>query len=161
MSVFRFLAAAGAMCLAAASAQAQTSYPLACQGGPDMRIMVNHDVDSAGKPGATAMFVYFRAAGTAAQPGPGECVWMDRTFRPGEPEVLWLRSPDIEFAFQVMGDGTVVQDGSGHRLNVEGAHISPEAASWDRIVKAVLTGGTFEVDVYNSENRVMVVTGVR
>jgi len=146
--------------MVSSAAWAQTSYPLKCRGGPTMKIMVNHDVASGGVPGATAMFVYFQAAPQAARPGPGECVWVDRTFRPGEPEVLWIKSPQIEFAFQLMGDGSIVRDGTGPRLNVEGSRWSAEARKWDRIVRAVMSGRPFEVMVYNSENRVMVITDV-
>lgn len=161
MCIFRVLATAGALFVAASAANAQPAYWLTCQGGPGMKITTNHDVDSAGRPGATAMFVYFQAAPTAARPGPGQCVWLDRTFRPGEPQVLWIKSPNIEFAFQVMGDGTIVRDSGGPRLNVEGTRNSEEARKWDRIVRAVMTGQPFQVKVYNSGNRVMVITDVR
>ena len=139
------------------------SYPLLCRGGPAMKIMVNHDVDGAGIPGATHMTVFFRAAntpGSVAPPPPGRCVWLDRTFRPGEPENMWIKSANIEFAFQVQGNGHIATDTTGPRVNVEGAHISTEAQNWDRIVKGVLTGGLFTVNVYNESNRTMVITSV-
>ena len=67
-TVFAFAA------LASTAARAEPpSYPLLCHGGPTMRIMENHDVNGAGVPGATAMFVYFRAGnapGSAHPPGP-------------------------------------------------------------------------------------------
>ncbi|MBP6013126.1 MAG: hypothetical protein KBA31_12940 [Alphaproteobacteria bacterium] len=149
---------------AASTASAEPpSYPLLCRGGGNMKIMVNHDVDGAGIPGATAMTIFFTPAGVAggvSAPPPGQCVWMDRTFRPGEPANMWIRSPNIEFAFQVTGDGRVVYDGSGPRVNVEGAHISPEARAWDSVVRAVLSGGLFTVQVYNESGRTMVITRV-
>jgi len=130
-----------------------------------MKIMVNHDVDSHGIPGATAMFVYFdkaAQAGSVDRPHRGECTWMDRTINAGEPAVMWIKSPNIEFAFQVMGNGRVVTDTTGPRLNVEGTSWSAEARDWDKIVKAVLTGGMFTVQVYNSggSSAVMVITRV-
>ena len=139
------------------------SYPLLCRGGGNMKIMVNHDVDGAGNPGATAMTVFFKAAGVAGSimaPPPGYCVWMDRTFRPGEPENMWIRSSNIEFAFQVQGNGRVVYDTTGARVNVEGAHISPEAQAWDTVVRGVMNGGLFTVQVYNESGRTMVITRV-
>lgn len=134
------------------------SYPLVCRGGPEMRIMVNHDVDSAGIPGAAAMFIYFKPAARANSPQPGECVWVDRTFRPGEPAVMWIRAPHVEFAFQVYGDGRVVRDGSGIRLSPEGN--SPEAQKWRYLTNGVLDGRQFTAHVYNDNGRVMVITSV-
>lgn len=142
-----------ALSLVGAAEAAPPSYPLTCRGGPAMRIMVNHDVNSAGIPGATAMFLYFKpaaGAGSAAPPGPGECAWADRAFRPGEPKVLWIKSSRIQFAFQVLGSGQIVRDTTGPRLNVEGATHSPEAGGWDSIVKAVLTGQPFTVQAASS-----------
>lgn len=140
------------------------SYPLLCHGGPGMRIMTNHDVDGAGIPGATAMFIYFTPGskpGSVQQPGPGECVWLDRTLSAGEPAVLWIRSPRIEFAFQVMGDGRIATDSTGPRLNVEGTAQSAEAKDWQYLVDGVMQGQIFTAHVYNSDGRVMVVTRVR
>ena len=148
---------------------APPSYPLLCRGGPSMRIMEAHDVNSAGIPGDTAMFVYFTAArwaGSDRPPRPGECTWMDRTLsdagHPGEPTVMWIKAPNIEFAFQVMGNGRVVVDGTGPRLNVEGATISAAAHDWDTVVRSVMTGQLFTVQVYNSQGTspVMVITHV-
>lgn len=155
---------AAGMTVAATTASAEPpSYPLLCRGGGNMKIMVNHDVDGAGRPGATAMTIFFRSAGVAGgvmAPPPGHCVWMDRTFRPGEPENMWIRSSNIEFAFQVTGNGRVVNDGTGPRLNVEGAHISPEAQAWDSVVRSVMTGNLFTVQVYNESGRTMVITRI-
>lgn len=138
------------------------SYPLLCHGGPGMRIVTNHDVDSAGVPGATAMFIYFKSSakpGSVQKPGAGECVWLDRTFRPGEPQVMWIKSPRIEFAFQVMGDGRIAVDATGPRLNVEGTKWSAEAKNWQYLVDGVMRGQIFTAHVYNS-NGVMVITHV-
>jgi hypothetical protein len=158
------VAAAGLLALCTTAAMAEPpSYPMVCRGGPMMRIMVNHDVNGAGIPGATAMFVYFNKAPTGASmapPPPGSCAWLDRPLNAAEPAVLWIKSPEIAFAFQVLGNGQVVHDTTGPRLNVEGATISPEAHRWDSIVRAVMTGGTFEVHAYNSGGSVMVITSV-
>jgi hypothetical protein len=151
------------VCAFAGAAQAQTSYPLLCRGGPAMRIMTAHDVDGRGIPGATAMYIYFNAgagAGSLVPPGPGQCTWMDRTLNPDEPKVMWVKSPNIEFAFQVMGNGQVVSDATGPRLNVEGSAWSGEARDWDSVVRGVMTGQLFTVQVYNSggASPVMVIT---
>lgn len=140
-----------------------TSYPLLCQGGPGMRIVTNHDVSGAGIPGATTMSIYFKPASqplSTSKPQPGECVWLDRSFRPGEPAVLWMKSPKIEFAFQVMGNGRVVVDANGPRLNIEGTKWSAEAREWQYLVDGVMKGQLFTAHVYNAGGRVLSVTKV-
>jgi hypothetical protein len=132
------------------------SYPLICRGGPSMRITTAHDVPDGVRTGDNSMVVYFRAARMAANPGPGECVWMDRAFRPGEPESFTLKGP-VEFSFQVYGNGQIARDGSGWRLNPEGS--GAQANDWRQIVNAVLNGGVFTVQVY-SAGSTMVVTRV-
>ena len=153
------LALTAATLIPPAPAQADPpSYQLNCRGGPGMRIVTNHDVPSAGHVGAIAMTIYFTAAPVAATPGPGQCTWVDRTFRPGEPQALWVRSENIEFAFQINGNGRVVRDSTGPRVNAEG--MSAESANWDRVVQAVLNGQPFSVMAYNVDNRVMNITSI-
>jgi hypothetical protein len=126
-----------------------------------MRIMVAHDVDADGNPGATSMWIYFKAAsrpGSAAQPQAGECTWMDRTLSSGEPTSLFVHAPHVEFAFQVEGDGRVSRDASGIRLDPEGN--SPEAQKWRYLTDGVLKGKLFTVKAYNASGRVLVVTSV-
>jgi len=126
-----------------------------------MRIMVAHDVDSDGIPGATSMWIFFKAAsrpGSEAQPEPGECTWMDRTLRAGEPASLFIHAPHVEFAFQVMGDGRLSRDASGIRLNPEGN--SDHAQAWRYMTDGVLKGSVFTVKAYNASGRVLVVTSV-
>lgn len=148
-------------CTARTSFGDQPSFPMVCRGGAGMRIMVNHDVDADGIPGATAMFIFFKAAsrpGSVSQPLAGECTWMDRTLKSGEPAVLWVRAPHVEFAFQVEGDGRVSRDASGIRLSPEGN--SNEAQKWHYMTDGVLKGKLFTVNVYNGSGRVLVVTSV-
>jgi hypothetical protein len=53
-----------------------------CNGGGNMRAMI----------GASGTIQLDFAAGRAAgAPGAGECTWVDRAFRPGEPTVLAMR----------------------------------------------------------------------
>jgi hypothetical protein len=81
MKIRKSLAALGiaaGMIGAANTASAEPpSYPLLCRGGGAMKIMVNHDVDGGGIPGATHMTVFFTPAGVAggvAAPPPGQCI---------------------------------------------------------------------------------------
>ncbi|NBO32547.1 MAG: hypothetical protein EBV05_13475 [Cyanobacteria bacterium WB6_1B_304] len=140
------------------SAQAEPpSYPLICRGGSGMRIATAHDVPDGIRTGNNSMTVYFRAGRIAANPRPGECVWRDRAFRPGEPENFWIKGP-VEFSFQVYGDGRVARDGSGWRLTPEGS--GSQAQDWKQIVDGVMNGQVFTVQVYNESGRTMVVTRV-
>ena len=82
------LALAAAAILAAASAipaAAQKSYPVVCKGGGNMMAEV-----SAGN----TVRVRFEPADTGASDAPpaaGECAWLDRGFRSGEPNNLLVR----------------------------------------------------------------------
>jgi hypothetical protein len=155
--------AAGLIAAAHPASAEPPSYPLLCRGGGNMKLMVNHDVDSGGVPGATHMTIFFTPAAVAGGVNPpprGQCVWMDRTFRPGEPANMWIKSANIEFAFQVTGNGRVVYDTTGPRVNVEGTDRSVTAGAWDQVVRAVMTGSLFTVQVYNDGGRTMVITRI-
>ena len=139
----------------------QPSSPMVCRGGAGMRIMVAHDVDADGNPGATSMWIYFKAAsrpGSAAQPQAGECTWMDHTLKSGEPTSLFVHAPHLEFAIQVEGDGRISRDASGLRFSPEGN--SDEAQKWRFLTDGVLKGKLFTVQAYNASGRVLVVTSV-
>jgi len=61
---------------------AQRSFPLVCRGGGDMRAEVLAN---------GTMRVFFTPADEGANTAPpraGQCTWLDRAFRPGEPHVL-------------------------------------------------------------------------
>ncbi|HAH11471.1 MAG TPA: hypothetical protein DCL48_15365, partial [Alphaproteobacteria bacterium] len=61
---------------------------------------------------------------------------------------------NVEFAFQVYGNGRLARDGSGWRLSPEGS--GPEAQDWKEIVDGMLNGGTFTVQVYNAGSTMLV-----
>jgi hypothetical protein len=82
----RSLAITGAFVIATIvpvpSAIAQTSFPVVCHGGGGMRAEVLAN---------GTLRVFFTPAGQGANtapPAPGQCTWLDRAFRPGEPTVL-------------------------------------------------------------------------
>jgi hypothetical protein len=104
---------------------------------------------------AIAMLIYFKPGSKAGSLQPGECIWMDRTFRPVEPAVLWIRSPHVGFAFQAYGDGRAT---SGIRLSPEGN--SPEVQKWRYLTDGVLDGKQFMAYVYDDKGRVRAVTSV-
>lgn len=70
-----------AMTFGAADAS-PNSYPLICNGGGNMQARIRSDA---------SIQVKFAAGSVAGAPQPGECTWIDRGFRPGEPTVLLLR----------------------------------------------------------------------
>ena len=79
---------------------------------------------------------------------------------PNEPAYFWMRSKNIEFAFQVMGDGRIVRDATGPRVNIEGAHVSPEASDWERVVSAIMNGRVFRMSAYSAEGRTLVISRI-
>ena len=123
------------------------SYPLVCRGGPSTRIMFAHDVPDGVNPTTNNMTVFFRPGANANNPAPGECVWVDRGFRPGEPGSFSIKG-DVKFGLQIMGDGRLVRDGSGLRFRAEGT--SAQANDWNYIVDKLMTGNLATVQVYNA-----------
>jgi len=151
---------AALLCLAGTSFGEPPSFPMVCRGGPGMRIMIAHDVDSDGNPTATSMWIYFKAAarpGSAGQPGPGECTWKEHTLKSGEPSSLFMHATHLEFAVQVESDGRISHDASGIRMNPEGNSDDAQKARY--LTEGVLKGEVFYVKAYNAGGRVLVVTG--
>jgi hypothetical protein len=74
-----------ATAFAASPATAQKSYPVVCRGGGNMMAEV-----SAGNT-VRVRFEPARAGASDAPPAAGECAWLDRGFRSGEPNNLLVR----------------------------------------------------------------------
>lgn len=75
---------------------AGTSYPLVCNPGGGMRFRIET------KPDFSKISIMFRGASTGAstkQPAPGECAWLDRGWRAGEPQEIYY----IARGFDVVG----------------------------------------------------------
>lgn len=75
----------------------QTSYPLVCRAGATM---------SASVQGNGAVNLGFRAgaqAASAGTPAAGECRWLDRGFRQGEPTRMILPSGNAQNALYLVG----------------------------------------------------------
>lgn len=135
------------------------SYRLTCRGGGDMRIAINHDVDSEGRAGQAHFSLYFdRApqAASVANPPLGSCAWQDRPLNADEPAVLYWRSPDLAFATSITTDGGVFADTRGYRFLAEGR--SELAQDINFAIVSFFNGLTFDVMAYNAEGRVMAVT---
>lgn len=85
------------LALAAPALAQQTSYPLVCRSGSQM---------SASVQGNGAVNLGFRAGGQAASagaPAAGECRWLDRGFRQGEPTRMILPSGNAQNALYLVG----------------------------------------------------------
>lgn len=80
------LAATALFALAGVSgAHAQKSYPVVCNGGGNMMAEV-----SAGNT-VRVRFDAGKEAASSSPPAEGECRWLDRAFRSGEPNILLVR----------------------------------------------------------------------
>jgi hypothetical protein len=102
-----------------ASALAQESFPMVCRGGGGMRA----DILANG-----TMRVFFTSAAQGANtapPGPGQCTFLDRALRPGEPTVL----------LTTFGAARILVD-------------------------TMVSGGAFDVHVFNNNQGAMQVTRV-
>lgn len=82
----KLAALATLLTLTALPAAAQTAYPLVCRGGGSMIASV------AANGGLSMQFTPGRAGAGAGAPAAGECRWLDRAFRSGEPGRLALPS---------------------------------------------------------------------
>jgi hypothetical protein len=71
-----------AMITPGSDAFAQESFPMVCRGGGGMRAEVFANGEM------RILFTPAAQAANVAPPRPGECIWLDRTFRPGEPAML-------------------------------------------------------------------------
>lgn len=91
------LALAALLTLSALPAAAQTAYPLVCRGGGAM-------MGSFNSAGALSLnFVPGTAAASAGTPSAGECRWLDRAFRAGEPGRLALAHGSPANALSLIG----------------------------------------------------------
>ena len=62
---------------------APRSYPVICRGGGGMKLFIR-GVNTGHAPGVVLHFRGARRGASRQPPGPGECAWLDRGFRPGE-----------------------------------------------------------------------------
>ncbi len=71
------------------------SYLLMCNGGGNMRAMIGSN---------GSIQLDFAAGRSAGAPSAGECTWVDRAFRPGEPTILAMRQnrPGAEYMLRGM-----------------------------------------------------------
>jgi len=145
MSLLKSTLVTTALLLAAAPAVAQTSYVMTCRGGGDMQAVAGQRVSNphvfveiSFKPGSAG-------AGVQA-PSPGECTWIDRGFRAGEPTKMLFDDNAVAWTQTVCRAGDC-------RVN------TPSSKAMT-LMNWVKTGQPFQVHVYNDSAGYMIVTKV-
>lgn len=123
-------------------AQPPPSYPLMCRGGGGSSFDLFLGA-SGGLP--SALTVHFRGASVGAATRPpqaGECAWLDRGWRTGEPQLLhWAGRPDnvgLSFAADGRLDSVRLPSRAG-----------ADATDLRYLLDALRTGRTFQVRAYS------------
>ena len=131
--------------LAAPLAHAQPqSYPLACRGGGSL-FQLNIDVGGSDKSNLTISFKGAPAGASTRAPQRGECAWLDRGWRSGEPQTMtWVG--DIEnlgLAFSP----------DGRLSSISAQRAGPQSAQLKYLLDALRRGQTFQVHAYRDTAR--------
>lgn len=129
------LIAAGTIALQSQMASAQNTYIMTCTPGGQM---YNYTRSENG--GRVATTVYFKGANQGASvqaPSPGQCTWLDRGLRGGEPEKLLVK-----------GESGIVQAS----CNTRGCNVKTTAPMSSKILTAMTGNRPFQVHVYNDQN---------
>jgi len=134
-----------AFLVAANTATAQTSYLMTCRGGADMRAVAGQRVSDphvfveiSFKPGTAG-------AGVQA-PSPGECTWIDRGFRSGEPTKL------------LFDDNTVAWTQTICRVG--DCWVNTPSSKAATLMNWVKGGQPFQVHVFNNNSGHLIVTKI-
>lgn len=127
----------------AASANAQTRYPLHCRAGGDMRMNIAGQASG----GGTEIIIGFTRATVTTGLPPGTCAWVDRPMNSREPASFRLIvRARMNFDFRPR-PGRDAGDRAGLYVYPDSG---PDVALAQSIVNAVKNGGTFEVQAFNS-----------
>lgn len=84
------------------------SYPLVCRGGGGMTMHLRSLIEVSSDKLYTQAVIYFDPSPQPANTTPpraGQCAWLDRGFRPGEPRTIRIRQP-TSFEVGLRADGT-------------------------------------------------------
>ena len=146
MKSLRHAALAAAALLAATTiATAQTSYVMTCRGGGDMTAVAGQRVSNPHvfveitfKPGTAG-------AGVQA-PNPGQCTWIDRGLRAGEPTKMIWDDHGVAWTQTVCRAG--------------GCRVNTPSAGARQLIGWVTGGQPYQVHVYNNNAGHMVVTKI-
>ena len=113
------------------------SFPLMCRGGGTMK-------GTFWEKGLKFQFIGGSQGAGASPPQPGECTWLDRGFRPGEPlEIVW-HDRDL--------DGLLVNFDAQGRLN--GLEIKGGASDkYKYLFNSIRNGSVFQIHAYQATCR--------
>lgn len=121
------------------------SFPLVCKGGPNQRVEVNFNRLA---PGQTEVIIRFKGAPSSATSrpvNPGECGWIDRGWRKGEPEIL-LWSGTIS-GFKILFEG-----GRAKVLGSTLRQVSPANRDSKFLINAISGEEQFQVYAYREDS---------
>jgi hypothetical protein len=126
-----------------AHAQPQ-SYPLVCRGGGSL-FQLNVDVGRSDKSNLTISFKGASAGASARAPQRGECAWLDRGWRGGEPQIMtWAGDVDsLGLAFSP----------DGKLSSVKTLRAGPQGAQLKYLLDALRNGTSFQVHAYRDNAR--------
>jgi hypothetical protein len=120
------------------------SYPLVCQGGGGL-FQLNIDVGGSDRSNLTVTFKGASQGASARRPERGECAWLDRGWRQGEPQMLtWAGDVDnVGLAFS--------PDGRLGSIDVRRA--GPGGAQLKYLVDALRKSEPFQVHAYRASSK--------
>ena len=108
------------------------SYPLMCRGGGTMKAKLFSG-------GMQIWFVGASQGAEAGPPRPGQCTWLDRGFRPGEPRSIIWTSRDLErLVIYVDAQGKISD------LRVHGKR----KQNYQYLYNSIRTGRVFQLHAY-------------
>jgi hypothetical protein len=143
---------------------AETSYPLVCKGGPNMKFSLSVNGNS------TTVFIRFKHASQGVGSKtvgagwgtlkPGECAWVDRAVAPNEPEVIGHTVKQAPlFGIDWDASGSML---TGNSVLLGNAYISLQSELIKRhpyILRLLPGSATFQVfHVYNNRHGYFIVT---
>ena len=134
-----------ALLLAAAPSIAQTSYVMTCRGGGDMQAVAGQRVSN---PHVFVEIIFKPGtAGAGVQaPSPGECTWIDRGFRSGEPTKMLYDDNAVAWTQTICRAGD--------------CWVNTPSSKAATLMNWVKGGQPFQVHVFNNNAGHMVVTKV-
>ena len=113
------------------------SYPLMCRGGAAMKGTLTPK-------GITFQFKGGTQGAGSRPPQPGECTWLDRGFRPGEPRTLnWWHRDLKALAIDFDAQGRI------RRLDIKGK----PSANFKYIYNSIRNGSVFQLHAYQAKCR--------
>jgi hypothetical protein len=111
----KFVKVAGAVMLLSAAVSVTADarpagFQLRCTPGPNMVARVSHETNAEHRILSTVFDISFDVApqaGSAAEPPPGSCAWLDRPLQPDEPHRIWAKGDGAGLSWRLTQGGAV------------------------------------------------------